>query len=45
MPSWPGGDGASAYAQVLESNDAALALFTGLGFALHHRYRYRGAPD
>ena len=34
-----------AYAQVLESNDAALALFTGLGFALHHRYRYRGAPD
>lgn len=31
--------------QVLESNEAAQALYTALGFAEHHRYHYRVAPN
>lgn len=29
------------YLQVLSSNEAARALYAGLGFGLHHRYEYR----
>jgi GNAT superfamily N-acetyltransferase len=29
------------YLQVAEENDAARALYGGLGFSLHHRYHYR----
>lgn len=29
------------YLQVLGSNEAALSLYAGLGFGLHHRYEYR----
>ena len=35
----------SAYLQVAEENGAALALYQRLGFAPHHRYHYRLAPD
>lgn len=43
---WGAGHGADrAYAQVLADNGPALALFAGLGFAGHHRYRYRVAPE
>jgi GNAT superfamily N-acetyltransferase len=35
----------TAYLQVLGDNDPALALYDGLGFVEHHRYRYLAAPD
>ncbi len=42
---WAADRGASdAYLQVAEENAAALGLYDRLGFALHHRYRYRLAP-
>ena len=42
---WAAGLGAhSAYLQVAEENGPALALYDRLGFAPHHRYRYRIAP-
>ena len=34
----------TAYLQVLGDNTPALALYDGLGFAVHHRYRYLAAP-
>jgi len=34
----------TAYLQVLSDNDPALALYDGLGFVEHHRYRYLAAP-
>lgn len=34
----------SAYLQVADENAGALALYDRLGFARHHRYRYRLAP-
>lgn len=42
---WGAGLGAhSAYLQVAAENAPALALYDRLGFAPHHRYRYRIAP-
>lgn len=38
---WGAEQGASrAYVQVLEDNAAAIALYSGLGFVLHHHHRY-----
>ena len=34
----------TAYLQVLGDNARALALYDGLGFVEHHRYRYLAAP-
>ena len=34
----------TAYLQVLGGNAPALALYDGLGFVEHHRYRYLAAP-
>ncbi len=42
---WADGLGAhSAYLQVAAENAPALALYDRLGFAPHHRYRYRLSP-
>jgi ribosomal protein S18 acetylase RimI-like enzyme len=42
---WGAAHGADrAYAQVLADNAPALALFAGMSFTAHHRYRYRVAP-
>lgn len=39
-------DGASACVlQVLRDNEPAVALYTGLGFQPHHRYRYWQLPE
>lgn len=35
----------SAYLQVLTTNEPAQALYRAMGFAAHHRYHYRWAPD
>ena len=38
---WGADRGATrAYAQVLDDNTAAIALFESMGFAVHHRSRY-----
>jgi ribosomal protein S18 acetylase RimI-like enzyme len=34
----------TAYLQVLGDNTRAFALYDGLGFTVHHRYRYLAAP-
>ena len=34
----------TAYLQVLGDNTRAFALYEGLGFTVHHRYRYLAAP-
>lgn len=42
---WSAERGATtAYLQVLGDNEPALALYAGLGFVEHHRYRYLAAP-
>ncbi len=42
---WGGERGATtAYLQVLADNTRAHALYDGLGFTPHHRYRYLAAP-
>ncbi len=33
------------YLEVMASNEPALALYEQLGFASHHRYQCRRAPD
>ena len=39
-------EGASAaYLQVERDNEAARALYDGMGFADHHAYHYRTAPE
>jgi N-acetylglutamate synthase len=34
----------TAYLQVIGDNSRAFALYDGLGFTVHHRYRYLAAP-
>jgi N-acetylglutamate synthase len=34
----------TAYLQVLGDNSRAFALYDGLGFTVHHQYRYLAAP-
>jgi ribosomal protein S18 acetylase RimI-like enzyme len=34
----------TAYLQVIGDNSRAFALYDGLGFTEHHRYRYLAAP-
>jgi ribosomal protein S18 acetylase RimI-like enzyme len=42
LASWAAESGCpQVYLQVLASNEAALALYAGLGFSAHHRYEYR----
>ena len=42
---WAAERGATtAYLQVLDDNGRAFALYDGLGFTVHHRYRYLAAP-
>ena len=42
---WAAERGATtAYLQVLDDNRRAFALYDGLGFTEHHRYRYLAAP-
>jgi GNAT superfamily N-acetyltransferase len=42
---WAAERGATtAYLQVLDGNVRAFALYDGLGFVVHHRYRYLAAP-
>jgi len=42
---WSAERGATtAYLQVLGDNERAHALYDGLGFVEHHRYRYLAAP-
>jgi len=42
---WAAERGATAaYLQVLGGNARALALYDGMGFTVHHRYRYLAAP-
>jgi ribosomal protein S18 acetylase RimI-like enzyme len=46
LAGWGAGHGASrCYVQVDASNTPALALYAGLGFTRHHRYRVRKLPD
>jgi GNAT superfamily N-acetyltransferase len=43
---WARRNGATdAYAQVVERNTVALAMYQRLGFTEHHRYHYRGGAD
>lgn len=43
---WGAEQGAdSAYLQVLTTNEPAQALYRSMGFAPHHRYHYRWAPE
>lgn len=43
---WAAERGATtAYLQVLGDNTRAFALYDGLGFTVHHRYRYLAAPS
>ncbi len=45
LAGWATGLGARrGYLQVERENTAALALYTGLGFWLHHEYHYRREP-
>ncbi len=43
---WGRGRGAThGYLQVADDNDAAISMYTGLGYWVHHDYRYRIDPD
>jgi N-acetylglutamate synthase len=46
LAGWGAGHGAGrCYVQVDAANAPALALYAGLGFTRHHRYRVRKLPD